>query len=259
MMNQNPPTHSDEPPAALVESLRGAERVAVLTGAGISAESGVPTFRDAQTGLWAHYDPEELATPQAFRRDPRLVWQWYAWRRELVSGAAPNAGHYALAELAGHVPAFTLITQNVDGLHQQAGSRQVVELHGNIHRTKCFADGRVVDAWPATDRIPPPCPHCGALLRPDVVWFGENLPLEALQTAVSAAESCDLFLSVGTSALVHPAASLPLLARRHGATVAEINLEPTPLTAEVDVAWHGPAGRLLPALIQAAWPEKNSS
>lgn len=244
----------DDPPPALVELLRQAQRVAVLTGAGISAESGVPTFRDAQTGLWAQYEAEELATPHAFRRNPRLVWEWYAWRRELVSKAVPNAGHVALAQLARQVPSLTLITQNVDGLHQQAGSQRVIELHGNIHRSKCFADGRSVSSWPDTTEIPPPCPHCGAFLRPDVVWFGESLPPEALQTALTAAETCDLFLSVGTSALVQPAASLPLVARRHGATVAEINLEPTPLTGEVDVAWHGPAGQLLPALLQAAWP-----
>jgi NAD-dependent deacetylase len=254
MSNQNQPAEVDSPPAVLVNILRQAERVAVLTGAGISAESGVPTFRDAQTGLWAQYEPEELATPHAFRRHPHLVWEWYAWRRELVGRAAPNAGHYALAEIERHVPSFTLITQNVDGLHQRAGSGDVIELHGNIHRTKCFADGRIVDSWPVTNELPPPCPYCGAYLRPDVVWFGESLPAEALQTAVTAAEQCHLFLSIGTSALVHPAASLPLIARRSGATVAEINLEPTPLTPEVDVAWHGPAGELLPALLRATWP-----
>jgi NAD-dependent deacetylase len=258
-MKQDQSSQFDKPPPALVDALRRARRVAVLTGAGTSAESGVPTFRDAQTGLWAQYDPEELATPHAFERDPRLVWEWYAWRRELVSKATPNAGHEALAAMARQAPSLTLITQNVDGLHQQAGSPQVVELHGNIRRTKCFADGRIVNSWPATDDVPPPCPHCGALLRPDVVWFGESLPMEALQTAVTAAEACDLFLSVGTSALVQPAASLALLARRNGAIVAEINLEPTPLTAGVDVAWHGPAGRLLPALIRAAWPETDAS
>jgi NAD-dependent deacetylase len=258
-MKQNQLSQCDKPPPALVDALRRARRVAVLTGAGTSAESGVPTFRDAQTGLWAQYDPEELATPHAFERDPRLVWEWYAWRRELVSKATPNAGHEALAAMARQVPSLTLITQNVDGLHQQAGSPQVVELHGNIQRTKCFADGRIVNSWPATDDVPPPCPHCGALLRPDVVWFGESLPVEALQTAVTAAEACDLFLSVGTSALVHPAASLALLARRNGATVAEINLDPTPLTAQADVAWHGQASRLLPALIRAAWPETDAS
>jgi NAD-dependent deacetylase len=254
MTNQNQSTGAENPPALLVNVLRQAERVAVLTGAGISAESGVPTFRDAQTGLWAQYEPEELATPHAFRRRPRLVWEWYAWRRKLVGQAAPNAGHYALVEIERRVPWFTLVTQNVDGLHQQAGSARVIELHGNIHRTKCFADGRIVDSWPAAAEMPPPCPHCGAHLRPDVVWFGESLPAEALETAVTAAEQCRLFLSIGTSALVQPAASLPLIARRSGATVVEINLEPTPLTPEVDVSWHGPAGELLPALLRATWP-----
>ena len=158
-------------PAELIARLRQARRVAVLTGAGISAESGVPTFRQAQTGLWARYDPQQLATPQAFRRQPQLVWDWYAWRRGLVAGVEPNPGHFALAEIERRVPQFTLITQNVDSLHQRAGSRAVLELHGNIARTTCSREGRVVEAWPESDERPPRCPHCGAFLRPDVVWL----------------------------------------------------------------------------------------
>lgn len=153
-------------PAGLVESLRAARRVTVLTGAGVSAESGVPTFRDAQTGWWAKFRPEELATPAAFRRHPRLVWEWYAMRRERVRAARPNPAHFALAELESRTPACALITQNVDGLHQRAGSRSVIELHGNILRTKCSAEDALVESWPETDEAPPRCPRCGAWLRP---------------------------------------------------------------------------------------------
>ena len=148
-------------PSALIDALRRARQVAVLTGSGISAESGVPTFRDAQTGLWEKFRPEELATTEAFRRNPRLVWEWYAWRRELVAGAQPNGGHLALAELERRLPRFTLLTQNVDGLHQRAGSRNVIELHGNITRTKCFDENVVVDRWTDTGEVPPRCPRCG--------------------------------------------------------------------------------------------------
>ena len=241
-------------PAELIEKLQTAEKLTIMTGAGISAESGVPTFRDAQTGLWAKYDPQELATPTAFRRDPKLVWEWYAWRRELIAQAQPNAGHIALARLEKHLPTFTLITQNIDGLHRAAGSSDPIELHGNIARTKCFEDGRIVDSWPETDEVPPRCPHCGGLLRPDVVWFHESLPEQALNKAVAAAENCDLFFSIGTSALVQPAASLAHYARRSGAAIVEINLEPTPLTRNVDFVLRGPAAAILPTLVQQAFP-----
>ncbi len=167
-----------EIPTELIEALRKAARVTALTGAGISAESGVPTFRDAQTGLWAKYRPEELATTEAFRRNPRLVWDWYTWRRERVAQAHPNPGHLALAEMEKRVPQFTLVTQNVDGLHRRAGSRNVIELHGNIMRTKCFHEDIMVEAWADTGETPPSCPHCGGPLRPDVVWFGEALPAD---------------------------------------------------------------------------------
>ena len=233
----------------LIEALRSARYVVVLTGAGISAESSIPTFRDAQTGLWAKYSPQELATPQAFRRNPKLVWEWYAWRRELVAQAKPNPGHLALAELEQLVPLFTLITQNVDGLHQRAGSRNVIELHGNIKRTKCFEQGHMVDSWDETGEIPPRCPKCNSYLRPDVVWFGESLPRQALADAFAAAEQCDLFLSIGTSALVHPAASLPAVALERGTITVEINPDSTPLTPRVTYTLQGPAGQVLPNLI----------
>ena len=241
-------------PAELVSALRDARRVAVLTGAGISAESGIPTFRDAMTGLWAQFRPEDLATADAFRRDPTLVWDWYQWRRDLVAAASPNAGHHAVAELQRRVPACTVITQNVDGLHQDAGTRDVIELHGNIHRSKCFAENRVVADWPAGDQRPPRCPHCGAPLRPDVVWFGEALPGGALAAAERAAGECDLLISIGTSAVVYPAAALPETALAAGATVLEVNRDPTPLTELATWSLRGPAGELLPALVAAAWP-----
>src|SRR2546425_1040129 len=163
-------------PAKLVQKLVAAKSVAVLTGAGVSAESGVPTFRDAQTRLWAKFSPEELATPRAFRRNPRLVWEWYEWRRERVADGEANPAHLALAQMEVLFPQFQLITQNVDGLHQRAGSRCVIELHGNITRTKCFDEGTVVSSWPDTGEVPPKCPNCGGWLRPDVVWFEEPMP-----------------------------------------------------------------------------------
>lgn len=240
-------------PPALAQALRSARHIAVLTGAGVSAEGGVPTFRDAQTGLWAKYDPEELATPQAFQRSPRLVWEWYAWRRELVAAARPNPGHYALVEMENRAPNFTLITQNVDQLHQQAGSRRVIELHGSLWRTKCSREGRVVESWPETGDVPPRCPHCSDLLRPDVVWFGEALPERELMEAFAAAQQCDVFIAAGTSAIVQPAASLPLLAARSGAVLVEVNPQETPITGEADYFLQGPSGSVLPALVQAAW------
>ncbi len=243
-------------PLLLLERLRRAGRVAVLTGAGISAESGIPTFRDAQTGLWARYHPEELATPQAFRRQPHLVWEWYAWRRQLCANKQPNPGHLALAQLADYVPHLHLITQNVDGLHQRAGTPQVIELHGNLHRFKCLEQQHPVTDWPDAGPIPPRCPHCGGLVRPDVVWFGESLPQAALAQATTAAQSCDLFLTVGTSSLVYPAAWLPQLAQQAGAWVVEINPNRTPLTPLADYVLSGPAGQVLPALLAHTWPER---
>jgi NAD-dependent deacetylase len=243
-------------PETLVTALRQAQHVAVLTGAGTSAESGVPTFREAQTGLWAQYNPEELATPQAFQRNPQLVWEWYEWRRGLVTKAEPNPGHRVLAALAQHIPQLTLITQNVDGLHQRAGSENVIELHGNIMRTKCFEDGRIVTTWPETEEMPPRCPHCNGRLRPDVVWFGEGLPYDALAKAIAAAQSCDIFFSVGTSALVQPAASLPMHAVRNGRVTVEINPQPTPITSQMDYVLAGPSGKVLPALLDVVWSKR---
>jgi NAD-dependent deacetylase len=240
-------------PISLIESLRKAQHVVVSTGAGVSAESGIPTFREAQTGLWTRYNPEELATPQAFRRNPRLVWEWYAWRRELIGRAQPNPGHHAIAQLERLVPRLTLITQNIDNLHVKAGSSQIIELHGNIERYKCATENIIVASWEDNEAVPPNCPHCDGLLRPDVVWFGEDLPQDALQAAFTAARSCDLFLSVGTSGLVQPAARLPLEAAASGAIVVEVNPQPTPLSPYVDFRLEGLSGVILPALLAAIW------
>lgn len=209
----------------------------------------MPTFREAQTGLWEKYDPLQLATPEAFARDPELVWRWYQWRRELVAKSAPNAGHRALAELASLVPRLTLVTQNVDGLHQRAGSRDVIEFHGNIFANRCFADGRVVEA--AEDDSPPTCPDCGARTRPGVVWFGEAIPEEALHASFAAAGDCDVFLSVGTSALVYPAAGLADVAIDAGAITIEVNPSPTGQSDSYTASLRGNAGVVLPKLVES--------
>jgi len=230
------------------EWLAKATSVAVLTGAGISAESGVPTFRGPD-GLWNNYKPEELATPAAFDRDPRLVWEWYNWRREIISKAAPNPAHQALVRLEIAKPRFTLITQNVDGLHDLAGSGKILKLHGDIWRFRCleckadFPNRRV-----PLPKIPPHC-ACGGLARPGVVWFGEPLPEGIMKEAEHAAGSAEVFLVIGTSAVVYPAASLIPYAKQAGAKVIEINTEPTPFSETVDCALQGPAGEFLPQLI----------
>ncbi len=214
----------------LAERIKGCRKLVALTGAGISRESGIPTFRGAD-GLWRKFKPEELATPWAFQKDPKLVWEWYQWRRGLMADKEPNEGHRLLARLEEIVPDFWLITQNIDGLHQLAGSRRVIELHGNIWRERCTScsykrENRRVPL----DELPPRCPECGSLLRPDVVWFGEALPAEALEAAIHHSESCDVMLVIGTSAVVQPAASLPVMAKRAGAYLVEVNPESTPIT-----------------------------
>lgn len=228
----------------------------VLTGAGISAESGIPTFRDALTGLWATYRAEDLATPEAFARQPAVVWDWYAGRREAIRAAEPNAGHRALVDLAACVERFTLVTQNIDGLHQRAGSRNVIELHGNILRSRCSQEGVVVEDPPGGGS-PPACPRCGAPLRPDVVWFGEILPLDAMTAAQEAAATCDVLLSVGTSNLVVPAASLPWIAAARGATVIVVNTTAEGQRRGPGIHFAlGQAGVVLPALVSATWPDR---
>ena len=233
--------------------LARARAVAVLTGAGISAESGVPTFRGPD-GLWRNFRAEELATPEAFARDPALVWEWYRWRRRWMATVVPNPGHLALVSLESRFPAFTLITQNVDGLHVCAGSRHVLEIHGNIWRDRCSRNPAHLfqrqpsDAAGSSEAAPLPRCHCGALLRPDVVWFCEGLNPAHLDAAVEAVSSADILLVVGTSSVVYPAAALPAVARQAGADVVEINPEETPQSPEMDLVLRGPAGVLLPEL-----------
>ena len=239
---------------ALAVRLRVVRHLVVLTGAGISAESGIPTFRDAQTGLWARYRAEDLATPEAFARDPALVWRWYLWRRRLVETAAPNAGHLALVTLEQRVARFTLITQNVDGLHRRAGSADPIELHGCLLQARRMDGGEPVEFAPSDDESPPRSAETDELLRPNVVWFGESLPREPLARAEAAATDCDLMLVVGTSALVQPAAGLPLAALQAGAFVVEVNPQATPLSAHVSMRLAGNAAEVLPALLEAAWP-----
>ncbi len=237
---------------AVARALKDARSIGVLTGAGVSAESGIATFRDAQTGLWSQFRPEDLATPEAFERDPELVWKWYAWRREQVANAEPNAGHVALAALQ-QLKTTHIVTQNVDGLHQRGGARDVIELHGSIMRTLCHRTGKAVeDSYLATQTaLPPPSPHHpNGLCRPGVVWFGEALPGVALERAFEIAEASDVFISAGTSTVVEPAASLPLVAKRAGAFLIEINPAQTPLSPHCDAALLGPAGEVLPRLVQ---------
>ncbi|HST29340.1 MAG TPA: NAD-dependent deacylase [Chthoniobacterales bacterium] len=243
-------------PETLLQQLRKAQKIVALTGAGISAESGLATFRDAQTGLWSKFKPEELATAEAFRRDPELVSDWYGWRREQALKAQPNRGHLALAEMEKHAPEFRLVTQNVDGLHARAGSQRIVELHGNIHRFRCFENDCASDNFDVEQRR---CRLCGGHLRPAVVWFGEMLPVDAIEAAVVASEECDVFISIGTSSLVYPAADLWRRAKNNGALVIEINKDPTPLTPLTDYSFPGKAGEILPALVQEIWIHQSDS
>lgn len=243
--------------------LGGAHGVVVLTGAGVSAESGVPTFRGAH-GLWKSHRPEELATPEAFRRDPRLVWEWYAWRRACVGECSPNAAHLALASLALGRDDTTLVTQNVDGLHHRAADALAdepgaaaraypLEVHGALHRDRCSACGRRTSGRADVDASSldtlPRCRACSGLLRPDVVWFGEALDADVIGASFDAARRADVCLVVGTSAVVHPAAAVPEATHRAGGSIIEINPEPTPLTSLATVSLRGPAGELVPAVV----------
>ena len=235
-----------------VRVLRAARSVSALTGAGISAESGVPTFR-GKDGLWQNFRAEDLANPDAFARDPATVWEWYRWRRARMGDVKPNAGHEVLARFERRFPDFTLVTQNVDGLHALAGSTRIIELHGNIWRERCLGTPPHTltrtprEAGSLAARDVPRC-HCGQLLRPDIVWFGEALNPDHLQAAEQAARESDVFLVIGTSSVVYPAAALPAIAQRAGATIIEINPEETPLTEQADIVLRGGAGEILTAL-----------
>ena len=233
----------------VADLVAAARHCIVFTGAGISAESGVPTFRGAG-GLWERYRPEELATPEAFARDPELVWRWYRWRQELVYRAGPNPGHRAVAELEAIGVVKAVITQNVDGLHQRAGSRNVVELHGSLWRARCVECGAVYRLDKPVEEAPPRCPRCGGLLRPDVVWFGEPLPRDAWERAVELASRSDVVLVVGTSGVVYPAAYIPRIAKDHGAVLVEVNVEESAITPTADFFLRCRSGEVLPRLVE---------
>jgi len=238
--------------------LNQSQRIAILTGAGVSKESGVPTFRDVLDGLWSKYDPQQLATPTAFKNNPKLVWDWYQFRRELMRDAKPNPGHIALAELEKLKSETWLITQNVDDLHEQAGSKKVIHLHGNIARNKCFyacrGEPTLIDIRSLTweeDAGPPACPHCGRWVRPDVVWFGEMLTEQALEHALQVAQECDVMLVVGTSGLVSPASQLPGWAGRSGGKIIEVNPDYSMITSIADIKLEAPSGEILPRVLEA--------
>ncbi len=238
-------------PDTVIQRLRGPGPVVAFTGAGVSAESGLATFR-GPGGIWEGRSPMELATPEAFAADPALVWRFYAWRRSSAAAAEPNPAHRALAALARARADFTLITQNVDGLHERAGNTELIRLHGSLWRNRCTREGtEAEDRRDDLGELPPHC-SCGGMLRPGVVWFGESLPVDALERAAHAAREAALLIVVGTSAQVYPAADLPRLAREAGAFVVEINPEPTGLTGEVDVHISGAAGEVLPDWLRAA-------
>ena len=249
--------------ADLASRLGRARRVVVFTGAGVSAESGIATFRDRQTGLWRNFDAQALATPEAFERDPALVWAWYEWRRTIVRTSEPNAAHRAIAALQGRVAHLTVVTQNVDDLHERAGSAQVLHLHGRICKPYCS-----VCRWeyplppPAAAmpedcaRLPPPrCGACGGRVRPGVVWFGEMLPTGTWQEALDASRACDAFLCIGTSSIVEPAAGLTRAAIAAGSVTIQVNIDQTVLDDQVTLNLRGPAAAVLPELVAAVWPD----
>ena len=249
---------SDQVPTEILDLARSARRVTVLTGAGMSAESGVPTFRDAQTGLWERFDPAELATPQAWEEDPAQCWAWYAWRASLVRGAEPHPSHLALAQWQARPGVdLRISTQNVDDLHERAGATVLAHVHGNLFALRCADCGAPADTGyppvvaPVAHLDPASCAACGGLIRPGVVWFGEALPGQAFQDSVEAAQESDLVLVVGTSGLVYPAASIPDFAGARGVPVIEINPRVSEVSASADHAWRAPAGRALPALVSA--------
>src|SRR4030095_14455836 len=240
-------------PPALIEALRKAKRVTVLTGAGLSAESGIPTFRDGAAALWTNVSMDEVATAKAFAKNPDKVWRWHAEKRELLLQAKPNPAHFALAEMEREIPDFTLITQNIDGLHQAAGSKNVIEIHGNLTRLRCPNENKIVEPENKPVEGPPICPDCSSPLRHDVVWFGEQLPQEALNDAIQAAHHSEVFLSIGTSSIVNPAAALARRAVATKQTVVEINPNETSLSRRASFVLRGPAGKILPSLIEAVW------
>ena len=246
-------TREFEIPQEGLDRLKEAGSVAVMTGAGVSAESGIPTFRGAG-GLWKNHKPEQLATPQAFAKDPELVWEWYHWRRQVVRSAEPNPGHEAIAALEGKVDNFTLVTQNVDGLHRRAGNDNILELHGTVHRARCSACPSSMDLADEEGVIT--CDSCGDLMRPAVIWFGESLDMATLESAYVACASADYLIVAGTSSVVQPAASLAYASLERGGYVLEVNMDPTPLTGTATSTILGKTGEVLPELVRQAWPDK---
>ncbi len=236
-------------PDDFIGILKNAKKVAILTGAGISAESGVPTFR-GEDGIWKKFKPEELATVDAFMSNPKLVWEWYLWRRQIMSEVGPNAAHDALVDMEILFDEFSLITQNVDGLHRMAGSKNIYEVHGNISLNKCLDCSLPYEGEINLENNELPECQCGGKIRPDVVWFGEMLPADVINNAFVASEQAELFFSIGTSAVVHPAASLPITAKQSGAYLVEVNLDPTPLSGLADCVFHGQAGEILPQIVE---------
>lgn len=229
--------------------LAAAQRVVVTTGAGMSRECGIPTFREAPGALWEDYNPEDLATPEGFLRDPPLVWRWYVARRAMMAECKPHDGHYALARLEKLYDHYLLLTQNIDNLHRAAGSSSLVEVHGNVFRFKCFDNHHPVETLPQSDEEPPRC-HCGSMIRPDVVWFGETLDSHDLEVAFDALSACDVVLVVGTSGIVYPAAGFPGVAKQSGASVIEVNPEISRITADADVFVQAEAGKALPPIVE---------
>lgn len=237
-------------PENVLSRLKTARRAVVITGGGMAAESGVPSFRDSHVGQWAQYDVSELATPQAFQRNPRLVWEWYDFRRRAADRAEPSAAHYALVDLEQFYPSYTLVTQTVDSLHWRAGSRDLVELNGCLRRSRCFDAGHTAVSWEEDGEIPPRCPHCGSALRPDVVLFGEGLPHAELRKAQRAVEECDLFIAVGTVGAIEPVASFPFVAKRLGAFVVSIAPDDSIYSLMADYVIPATPGAVLPELVR---------
>ena len=234
------------------EIIENSNKITVLTGAGISAESNIPTFRSSD-GMWNNVNPEAVATPQAFKNDPKFVWEWYDGRRIIMDKATPNHGHFALAEIERQKEKFTLITQNIDGLHQVAGSRNIIELHGNIWEIKCEKCGLISRNYEVPlPELPPKCSECGEITRPNVVWFGEIIPMEVIDSALLSIEECELMMIIGTSGIVEPAASMGLLAKKSNKKVVEINLDPTPNTGLYDISIQAKSGEILPLFYDIA-------
>lgn len=238
-------------PDAVLQRLKNARSVVALTGGGMAAESKVPSFRESHTGPWAEYDLSELATQQGFMRNPRLVWEWYDYRRRLAEASEPSPAHHALVDLEQYYPAFTLITQTIDGLHWRAGSRDIVEVNGCLRRGRCYEAGHIISSWEEEGEMPPSCPHCGSILRPDVVMFGEGLPENELRRARKAMEQCDLFLSIGTVGAIEPVASFPFVARRVGALVLSLSNDDSIYSLMADHVITGTPGEYLPELVEA--------